>query len=135
MSISEQIKELREVAEMYEGLDGGKILSEAADTIEALSAKLADMQRSAEDCGGGWIPCKDRLPETRNNILVCQSDGYVSVGYYSWDRAFLDLNSIPFDDVIAWRELPEPYHEPQQIHHPRQRTPQAIPRSERGKSI
>lgn len=53
MSISEQVKELREVAEMYEGLDGGKILSEAADTIEALSAKLADMERSAEDC---WKP-------------------------------------------------------------------------------
>lgn len=48
MSISEQVKELREVAEMYEGLDGGKILSEAADTIEALSAKLADMGQSEE---------------------------------------------------------------------------------------
>ena len=87
-------------------------LSEAADTIESLSEKLEDMERSVEDCGSRWISCKDRLPETRNNILVCQSDGYVSVGYYSWDRAFLDLNSIPFDDVIAWRKLPEPYHEP-----------------------
>lgn len=124
MSISEQVKELRYKADIYNTVGSvwelnraeAKILQgllrKAADTIESLSAKLADMEQSAEDCGGGWIPCKDRLPETRNNILVCQSDGYVSVGYYSWDRAFLDLNSIPFNDVIAWRELPEPYHEP-----------------------
>lgn len=59
MSISEQIKELREVAEMYEGLDGGKILSEAADTIESLSAKLADMERSAEDCGKELADAKE----------------------------------------------------------------------------
>lgn len=115
MSISEQVKELREIAKNFSEWEYNRFydtISRAADTIESLSAKLADMEQSAEDCGGGWIPCKDRLPETRNNILVCQSDGYVSVGYYSWDRAFLDLNSIPFNDVIAWRELPEPYHEP-----------------------
>ena len=124
MSISEQVKELRYKADIYNTVGSvwelnraeAKILQgllrKAADTIESLSAKQENMERSAEDCGGGWIPCKDRLPETRNNILVCQSDGYVSVGYYSWDRAFLDLNSIPFNDVIAWRELPEPYHEP-----------------------
>lgn len=111
MSIDEQVKELRIVA-VYKEHSLKMLLEQAADTIEALSAKQEDMERSAEECGGGWVPCKDRLPETRNNILVCQSDGYVSVGYYSWDRAFLDLNSIPFDDVIAWRELPEPYHEP-----------------------
>lgn len=39
--ISEQIKELREVAEMYEGLDGGDILKEAADTIEVLAERLS----------------------------------------------------------------------------------------------
>ncbi len=114
MSINEQVKELREIAKNFSEWEYNRFydtISRAADTIESLSAKLANMERS-EDCGGGWIPCKDRLPETRNNILVCQSDGYVSVGYYSWDRAFLDLNSIPFDDVIAWQPLPEPYHEP-----------------------
>lgn len=53
MSISEQVKELREVAEMYDGLDGGDILQEASDTIESLSAKLhaANMEQSAEDSG------------------------------------------------------------------------------------
>lgn len=57
----------------------------------------------------GWIPCSERLPDTRNNILICQCDGYVSVGYYSQEK-FLDLNSYPFDNVIAWQPLPEAYH-------------------------
>ena len=157
MSISEQVKELNWYASYQDYKKAQELMCKAADIIESLYAKLADierskernkkmlrygfcpdcgapggrdasscfecgavldwdlikdMERTADDCGGGWISCKDRLPETRNNILVCQSDGYVSVGYYSCDRAFLDLNSIPFDDVIAWRELPEPYHEP-----------------------
>lgn len=60
MDISEQVKELREyqndVASLLsEDLDVLKgILGEAADTIEALSAKLADMEHSPEptvSCG------------------------------------------------------------------------------------
>lgn len=56
----------------------------------------------------GWIACEDKVPDTKNNILICQKDGYVSVGYYSQCK-FLDLNSFPFDEVIAWQYLPEPY--------------------------
>lgn len=57
---------------------------------------------------GEWIPCSERLPETQNNILVCQRSGYVSIGYYRQGN-FLDLNSYLFDGVIAWQPLPEPY--------------------------
>lgn len=57
----------------------------------------------------GWISYKDKLPNARNNILICQKDGYVSIGYYSQGQ-FLDLNSVEFDDVIAWQPLPEAYH-------------------------
>ena len=66
MSIGEQIKGLRKAAKWFDSAcfpEGVKLANEAADTIESLSAKLADMERSAEDCGGGWISCKDRLPE------------------------------------------------------------------------
>ena len=58
---------------------------------------------------GVWIPCSERLPDTRNNVLICQNDGYVSIGYYSQEK-FLDLNSYPFNEVIAWQPLPEEYH-------------------------
>lgn len=72
MSISEQVKELRELADGYKMADrplAANTIYHAADTIESLSAKLqaANMERSA-DCGGGWIPCKERLP----HILVME---------------------------------------------------------------
>ncbi|WP_281513508.1 hypothetical protein, partial [Bacteroides acidifaciens] len=65
MSISEQVKELRNFGNNRKldvfGYDEiHKIMSQSADTIESLSAKLqaANMERSAEDCGG-WIYCGD----------------------------------------------------------------------------
>ena len=57
-----------------------------------------------------WIQCSERLPNTYDNLLVCQSDGYVNVGYYSLNE-FKDVNSYPYKDVIAWQPLPEPYKE------------------------
>lgn len=73
MSISEQVKELRKLA-------GGspnywKVFDEAADTIESLSAKLADMERPAEDCGAGWIK-KDKLIKDLIPILNEHGDMY-----------------------------------------------------------
>lgn len=47
--ISEQVKELRETAELFDEIDDGRrMLLQAADTIEALSAKLVaeNMKRS-----------------------------------------------------------------------------------------
>lgn len=126
MSISEQINELRELA-------GGspnywKVLDEAADTIEALSAKLqaANMERSAEDCGR-WIT--DRVPTKEecgdsflgkefavtvdaNGIKTLAMDFIYEtvrgkeVSRWKW------MGRISPWKVIAWRELPEPYHEP-----------------------
>lgn len=113
MSISEQIKELREVAEMYEGLDGGKILSEAADTIEALSAKLTDMERSAEDCGGGWIECESgKLPD--KEVICCDVCaeiiiGYIHETYESEQTGFSAENSHEYMyNCVKWMEKPEP---------------------------
>lgn len=54
MDISEQVKELREVAEFQYFPYMERIIKKAADTIEALSAKLADMEYSPEptvSCG------------------------------------------------------------------------------------
>ena len=55
-----------------------------------------------------WIPCSKRLPTNYDNLLICQSDGYVNVGYYSLNE-FKDVNSYPYKDVVAWMPLPEPY--------------------------
>ncbi len=70
-------------------------------------AKILAEEQPEANYGSGWIACEDMLPNTRNNILICQKDGYVSIGYYS--QKFFDLNSTPFNTVIAWQPLPEPY--------------------------
>lgn len=62
--LSEQVNQLKEKAKWLEKDQEKRlasILHQAADTIEALSAKLtaANMGRSA----GRWIPCSERLPE------------------------------------------------------------------------
>ena len=91
MSINERVNALRSLARLQNKQHHERIINRAADTIESLSAKLADLERSAENCGGGWIYCGDgkNLPETRENILICQRDGYVSMGYFLQNE-FLD---------------------------------------------
>ena len=66
------------------------------------------VQQLQEQNNNGWIPCSERLPETYENVSICQSDGYVNVGWYSLNE-FKDMNSILYKDVIAWQPLPAPY--------------------------
>ena len=97
-------------------------ISKAADTIESLSAKLADMEQSAEDCGGGWIPCKERLPEEKINPVTDDFYEYevtfkqgdvIDIRHYKFGRwHWWNYGMLSDDCVIAWREHLEPYHEP-----------------------
>lgn len=96
-------------------------LSEAADTIEVLSAKLADMERSAEDCGGGWIYCGDgnNLPEPgrRYRVTALWKDGDFETRsvydlVYGTDGLWHGENYTPVSfEIIAWKPLEEPYRE------------------------
>ena len=102
------------------------LLKEAADTIEALSMKLkaANMERSAEDCGG-WILCKDRFPDEEKYYIVTiinwekkpaieyclfQNEKWYLVADGSYEENTSWKEEI--ESVAAWRELPDPYHEP-----------------------
>lgn len=112
MSISEQVKELRKLAnskefEPHEPVTYGfyarikSKLFKAADTIESPSANLADMERPVEDCGGGWIPCSEP-PKHNREVLIFNGESY-SVGYYdgkTW------VNAI---HPVEWQEI---RHEP-----------------------
>lgn len=98
-------------------------MTEAADTIEELSAKLsaAQMERSSQYYNGGWIPCEERLPDITINerysddLLVAEKwdDGditYDIAWYNASGRWNYDSKNCK---VIAWRPLPEPYMEVQ----------------------
>lgn len=121
MSISEQVKELRKAAKWFGSAcfpEGVKLANEAADTIESLSAKLADMERPAERCGDEWIYCGDgqNMPQPGRRYLVTAlwKDGdfktrSVCDAVYGSDGKWHGENYIPVSyEVVAWQFLPEP---------------------------
>lgn len=127
MSISEHVKELRNYERHFkvDRIDGklSPIFGRAADTIEFLSAKLAGMERTAEDCGGGWIYCNERFPRlteySHENVLKRLEIAYMAeaveyvIGYYDGYK-WMDKGNRKIENVIAWKpflKLPEKRHE------------------------
>ena len=123
--ISEQVKELREFGrnrklDVFSYDEINQVLLKAADTIESLSAKLADMERSAKECGG-WIYCGDgkNLPEPgrRYRVTALWKDGDFETRsvydlVYGTDGLWHGKNYIPVSfEIIAWKPLEEPYKE------------------------
>lgn len=87
-------------------------LSDAANTIESLMKKLADMERSAEDCGGGWIPCdEDNFPD--KEVLCCDQCGEMILGYVSEDKTSdtgfcAENDNVYMYNCVKWMEKPKP---------------------------
>lgn len=117
--ISEQVKELKNLSDAY--ITGGyknvgNKLRDAADTIEALSTKLAaaNVERPDRYYGGGWISCDDKLPD-KDGFYLATIDGEIA----GEDKPFSGLaefeNGKWIDDeedyqcIMAWQPLPEPY--------------------------
>lgn len=131
--MSELVKELRSVAKCYEQLGYDictqRLLLEAADTIEALSLKLARHNLGK----GEWIPVKwheimseererngypkdwvvhidCEMPEDEQEILVQTKRGYIRWDVCYEDGEFsLDSGWDWIEDIVAWMPLPEPY--------------------------
>ena len=132
--ISKQIKALRDVALAYSHNGIGMILKQAADTIEELSAKLANsnMERSTAYYNNGWIPCSERLPEERDWYLAVFQEpdtGFIGLPYiadyllgqhtnYTTNEGWIIKDCTDFDGAceyykdlmcVAWQPLPESY--------------------------
>lgn len=122
--ISEQIKKLRDLAELCASTSDhmmAKYLNDAADTIEELSAKLqaANMERSSQYYNGGWIPVSERLPEEKVNPIThdyyeyqCtfRSGDIYDVRSYKFGKGHWWLGCGVMDEyVTAWMPLPLPY--------------------------
>ena len=111
---SKQIDELRAYAKDRKG-ELAKLINDAADTIEMLSAKLhaSQMERSSQYYHGGWIPVSERLPEKEGDYLVTDNAGGVLT--ISIDTFCFCYDGEPVwlcsQNVTAWMPLPEPYRE------------------------
>ena len=72
---SELVRNLRNravICEAFSKIDIDKLLYQAADTIEELSAKVAqqNMEKSSQYYNGGWIPVGERMPKEHNSIFA-----------------------------------------------------------------
>lgn len=110
--ISELIKNLRWYGSYADRVEKD-LMYEAADTIEALSAKLqaANMERSDRYYGGGWILCEDRLSD--KEVLCCDQCGEMILGYISEDEGSETGFSAENDseymyNCVKWMEKPKP---------------------------
>lgn len=57
---------------------------------------------------GGWIPCSERLPEERQDVLVFDAYNNMYIAHRILSTFFdNEMNDI---NVIAWQPLPEEYH-------------------------
>ena len=122
--ISKQIDELRTYAKGRKG-ELAKLINDAADTIEMLSAKLhaSQMERSSQYYHGGWIPVSERTPEENGFYLVTVNAQIRPVriyGYAPWEMdeerkywlSDCDDHSHVFNHFVkAWMPLPESYQE------------------------
>lgn len=67
-----------------------------------------------------WVPTSEHLPELKDDgasdmVLLCWSDGQITVGAYKGNRTFIGQAWPEAKDarvtVVAWQPLPEPYKE------------------------
>lgn len=134
MSISEQVKELRTIANNLSIGHNMPIslaierFREAANTIESISTKLqaANMERSAEDCGG-WVIASERMPEEERCIdpetgYYGRSDDVLCSAYNEYemrDEIWIDYtidgewqtHEWYEGEKLAWMPLPASYRE------------------------
>jgi hypothetical protein len=82
--------------------------------LEAFDMAISALEKQEQD---RWISVKDRLPEYEKEVLTCNDNGDMSVGYlYSpgfghADRWHVDFTSSPVYHIVAWRPLPKAYQE------------------------
>ena len=110
--ISKQIDELRAYAKDSNG-ELAKLINDAADTIEVLSAKLyaSNMERSSQYYNDGWIPCSKRLPDDGRVVLWCNEHGsvFTSAITVRVGKSWAIGKKHRLSEIVAWMPLPEPY--------------------------
>ena len=118
--INEQVKELRKAAKWFDAAcfpEGSKLANEAADTIESLSFKLQakNMELAAEDYGGGWIACSEKLPDKNGYYIIQTQTNNIKIARYHYNttREYMAfwIDHMKVENVVAWQPLPEPYQQ------------------------
>lgn len=123
MTYDELVKQLRNrriCIQQLGTLNDYPLLGEAADAIEELSKREADMSHNmaalslkvlrAEEKIPRWIPVTERLPEPFENVLVANKRGkHYDIDKGWWNGSFFDRCAKGgYHNVTHWMPLPEP---------------------------
>ena len=82
---------------------------------DALDKAIEIVKQEAERYNNGWIPCSEKLPELRKDVLVTvKYTGFMGMHGYWIKTGHMEAENDWWGDcaggeVIAWQPLPEPY--------------------------
>lgn len=82
--------------------------TDAQKKMDALNVAIKALQ------GQRWIPCSERPPEKRIEVLATTSWGDITKAEYLGEDFWLiqeGYTNASDEDVVAWMPLPEPYKE------------------------
>lgn len=101
--VLEEIKDLKE-KQNSSNQDYATGYLSALSTVEGIISGVKE--------NDGWIPVEERLPEEETEVLCCFENGTVQSLWQNWKNDglgdYLD-NDLNLTQVIAWKNLPEPY--------------------------
>lgn len=85
-------------------------LISSKELAELLTTAISALEKQLN---GGWIPCREKLPEKGGYYLV--STQYetprVMIGFYFIELAIWNywMSNCQINSIIAWQPLPEPF--------------------------
>ena len=84
---------------------------------DALDKAIEIVKQEAEKYNSGWIPCSEKLPELRKDVLVTvKYTGFMGMHGYWIKTGHMEAENDWWGDcaggeVIAWQPLPKPFKE------------------------
>ena len=101
------------IEKLIGGLEEEKTSTWNVGYKNGLDCAIQIVNELAEEHKGGWIPCKERMPEDGQIVIFSTEEGIVKSGWYEAKHNWC-ANDGYFPNAfhfIAWQPLPDPYIE------------------------